>query len=94
LQTAFVYLHTNPVSIIAPHWKEKGIKDLKKVIKFLENYKWSSYPDYLGKKNFPSLTEREFLSKIMGGREGCQFFVNSWLKFKKELVDFKNIAIE
>lgn len=94
LKTAFVYIHTNPVTIIFPKWKEKGIKNAKKAINFVENYRWSSYPDYLRKKNFPSLTSREFLLKIMGGIEECRNFVNAWLKFKQELVDLNYIAIE
>ncbi|MDI6591908.1 MAG: transposase [Patescibacteria group bacterium] len=94
LKTVFVYIHSNPVSLIVPNWKEKGIKEIKKVINFLENYKWSSYPDYLEKKNFPSLTNREFLTKIMDGFKGCQEFVNGWLQFKKESADFNQVAIE
>jgi len=98
LKTVFVYIHTNPVAIIVPGWKEKGIKgqDLQKLLKFLENYRWSSYPDYLEKQNFPSLTAREFLTKVMGGVKGCQKFVNSWLRFKKELKEtiLTEVAIE
>ena len=85
LKTVFVYIHTNPVSIIVPNWREKGIRDFKKVIKFLEKYRWSSYPDYLGLKNFPSLTNREFLTKIMGGIQGSRDFVMGWLQFKKRI---------
>lgn len=95
LKTVFVYIHTNPVSIIIPGWKEKGIQNVQKVIKFLENkYRWSSYFDYLGKKNFPSITTREFLLKIMKDTEGCKEFVGGWLKFKKELADFDDLLIE
>ena len=96
LKTVFVYIHTNPVSLIAPNWKEEGIKikGLEAVIQFLENYKWSSYPDYLENKNFPSLTNREFLAKIMGGVQGSRDFVKAWIQFKKELADFKQVAIE
>ncbi|MCD5396415.1 MAG: transposase [Candidatus Pacebacteria bacterium] len=97
LQTVFVYIHTNPVSLIIPKWREKGIgkKQLKKVINFLENeYRWSSYPDYLEIKNFPSLTSREFLTKIMNGKEGSREFVNGWLIHKKELADLEKISIE
>ena len=94
LKTVFVYIHTNPVSIVVPNWREEGIKEIEKVMKFLENYRWSSYSDYLGKKNFPSLTSREFLTKVMGGIESCREFVNGWLQFKKELADFNRIAIE
>ena len=94
LKTVFVYIHTNGISLIEPKWKEKGISNLKKVIKFLENYKWSSYPDYLGKNNFPSVTKRDFLLKVMGGGRGCRNFVEGWVKYKKELKDFNKIAPE
>ena len=88
LKTAFVYIHTNPVAIIYPGWKEKGIKNAKKAIKYIENYRWSSYPDYLKKENFPSLTNREFLLNVMGEINKCREFVNAWIKFKKNLTNF------
>jgi len=94
LRTVFVYIHTNGISLLEPKWKEKGISNLKKAIKFLENYKWSSYTDYLSKKNFPSLTKRDFLLKVMGGKNGCREFVNGWIRYKKELRDFNKIALE
>jgi len=85
LKTAFVYIHTNPVSLVEPGWKEKGIKDLEETRNFIENYKWSSYADYVGGKNFPSLTSRDFLLEVMEGAGGCQRFVNSWLEYKAEI---------
>ncbi len=85
LKTVFVYIHTNPIALIEPGWKENGIKNIEKVIEFLENYKWSSYQDYLGKKNFSSVTERIFLLEIMGGEKGCKDFVDNWVKYKGEL---------
>jgi putative transposase len=97
LQTVFVYIHTNPVSLIIPAWREKGIKkeQLKEILKFLENqYRWSSYLDYLGRKNFPSLTQRGFLEKIMNGKEGCKEAVDNWLCFKKELKNLDQVSLE
>ncbi|MDA1337562.1 MAG: hypothetical protein O3C23_02255 [bacterium] len=94
LRTAFVYIHTNPISLIVPKWKEVGIKTPQKAKKFLENYKWSSYKDYLGKKNFPSLTQREFLLGVMDGAKECRTFVNAWIEHKKELADWDVIGIE
>lgn len=55
------YIHFNPVSLIEPDWKEKGIKDWQKVNKFLHNYRWSSFLDYIGIKNFPSVINKDFL---------------------------------
>ena len=85
LKTVFVYIHTNGISLIEPKWKEIGIKNPEKVIEFLENYKWSSYPDYIGKKNFHSVTERDFMLKVMGGEQGCRDFVEAWIRHKGEI---------
>lgn len=97
LKAVFVYIHTNPVAILFPKWKENGIKikDLERVIRFLEKeYRWSSYPDYLGNKNFPSITIREWLINEMGGVKEAQRFVNDWLQTKKELAEIEGVVIE
>lgn len=94
LMTVFVYIHTNPAAIIFPRWKERGIDDFKKARDYIENYRWSSYKDYLEKKNFPSITSREFLKKVMGVPKDCQKFVNDWLRYKRKLADFEDVAIE
>ena len=44
----FSYIHLNPIKLIDSHWKENGIKNIKKTLDFLEKYKWSSYNDYRG----------------------------------------------
>jgi putative transposase len=94
LKNAFVYVHTNLISLIEPGWKEKGIKNPKKVVEFLEKNKRHSYPDYLGKNNFPSVTEREFLLETMDGPKGCKTYVDAWIMHKKELTDFEDIVLE
>jgi putative transposase len=95
LKIVFVYFHTNPISLIEPKWKEIGIKNPNKVIKFLENnYRWSSYFDYIGKKNFPSVTERDFMLKVMGGEQGCKEFIENWVRYKGEIREFPEIALE
>ena len=94
MRTVFVYIHTNPISLVAPNWKEAGIKNPRKVKKFLEDYKWSSYQDYLGKENFPSVTTRGFLLDVMGGAKECRVFVNDWIQYKKDLVDWNAVGIE
>jgi len=94
LKNVFTYIHTNPISLVEPGWKEKGIENPKKVIEFLESYKWSSYQDYIGIKNFPSVTKRDFLLEVMGGEIGCKEAVEDWIKYKKEIKDFKDVVLE
>ncbi len=94
LKIVFIYIHTNPISLIEPKWKEIGIKEPDKAIKFIEDFKWSSYQDCIGKKNFPSVIEKEFMLREMGGEEECKRFVDDWIKHKGRIKDFSEIALE
>src|SRR3989344_3346859 len=94
LRNAFIYVHVNLISLIEPGWKEKGIKNPEKVIQFLENNKRHSYMDYLGKKAFPSVTQRDFFLEFMGGPKGCKAVIDGWIKYKKERKDFDEVALE
>lgn len=85
------YIHLNPIDLAESNWGEKGIKDKSKVFKFLKNYRWSSYPDYIGKKNFPSVINEKFLN---------QYFdtVKEHERFVKDLITdpeiIQNLTIE
>ena len=92
LKTVFVYIHTNPISLIDFKWKKEGTKDTQKAIDFLKNYKWSSFPDYIGLQNFPSITERGFLNDALGGEIRNQEIVLDWIKGKS--MDFSEAEIE
>ncbi len=87
LKVVFAYIHANPVSLIEPKWKEKGIHNLNKVIKFIKEYKWSSFSDYLGKPNFSSVTDREFISETIGGKKACEILVEDYIKYKGNIKD-------
>lgn len=94
LKTVFAYIHTNPISLIEPKWKEGIISDSQKAIEFLENYKWSSYLDYIGKNNFPSVTDRSFFLDLFGGSEEYKRFIAEWIKHKKETKELAGEALE
>lgn len=48
LKYIFSYIHLNPVKMIEPKWRENGISDRVKAKAYLEDYKYSSYCDYMG----------------------------------------------
>lgn len=73
------YIMANPVSLIEPNWREKGIADLKKVINFLENYRWSSYPDIIGKSNFPEIIDKALFYEL---------FETSEERFEKDFIEW------
>ncbi len=89
LEIVFAYIHSNALSLIVPKWKERGVGNLEKAVHFLENYKWSSLQDYIGKPNFSSVTEREFLSELIGGGRGCKKFIKDWLRYRGQVKEEK-----
>lgn len=85
------YIHTNPLSLKFPQWKEEGLPKKEEVLKYLEHYRWSSFFDYIGQKNFPSVTNRRFLLEFCNGsRKKTEILENlykkdfiNWLKERK-----------
>ena len=73
------YIHLNPVDLIESGWKEEGIKDWGKTHEFLENYRWSSYPDWIGKKNFPSIIDKSSMEDVHKDVEDYKKFIAIWL---------------
>jgi len=78
------YIHLNPVEFIEPNWKKDGIKDWQKTQEFLERYKWSSYQDWIGKKNIPAILD---LSSV----KGMFLSVKMYKKFLREWADKKEV---
>jgi putative transposase len=87
------YIHLNPLDLAAPEWRERKLKNYKEATRFLEKYRWSSHLDYLGKKNFPSVTNRELLMKFFGGPKEYEKSIKQWLK-DIELDDIRDIVLE
>lgn len=87
------YLHLNPLDLI--NYRSEISIDYKTAMEFLENYRWSSFPDYIGKKNFPSVTQRDFLLDFFGGEEKYKKETKEWLKDRKNNIEqIKNVLLE
>src|SRR3989344_2005241 len=63
------YIHLNPLDMISHTWRDGTIKNIKQAETYLGAYRWSSYLDYTGKKNFPSVIEKNFLVTLLGSPE-------------------------
>jgi len=87
------YIHLNPLDLVCPEWRNCQLKDFEKAINFLENYRWSSHLDYIGKKNFPSVTQREFLTECLGGPEEYERNLKQWLR-STNLEDIRDVILE
>lgn len=75
------YIMSNPVKLIELNWKEEGIKNIKKVVDFLDNYKYSSFRDLTGKSNFPNIQNKNLFYEIYETNEK---------KFKKDFIEWLN----
>lgn len=80
LEYLLYYIHFNCLDLIEPGWREGMIKDYSRAMKFLEQYRWSSHLDYAGKKNFPSVTQRDFMEKVIGKKGDYRATVQQWLQ--------------
>lgn len=85
------YIHSNPIGLLR---KDSATSNS---MKFLENYRWSSFSDYIGKKNFPSVTSREFLLDFFGGEQKHKKEMQKWIKEdrkNKNIFKIKNIKLD
>ena len=74
------YIHLNPLDLHMPEWREGKLRSSASAIKFLESYRWSSFSDYIGQKNFPSVTNHDFLLDVFGGVDKYKTRVEEFLK--------------
>ena len=86
------YIHSNPVEIIEPGWKDAGIKDWPMVNDFLQKYRWSSYQDYIGIKNFPSVINKDFLLNYFQDTKRYQQYLKTYLVGDLERI--KEVVLE
>jgi len=63
------YLHLNPLDYLPATrgWRERdkdSIANVKKALAYLDTYRWSSFLDYCGTKNFPSVITTSLFEEI------------------------------
>lgn len=87
------YIHFNPLDLTMPQWREQKIRSSKQAFEYLKSYRWSSHLDYLGIKNFPSVTQRDFFLDFF---EGEQSYYRSVKKYLREWdnTDVVEVALE
>jgi len=65
------YLHLNPLDYLsgAEKWRlrsKSGILNVDEALEYLDSYRWSSYLDYVGEKNFPSILTTSLFKDSLG----------------------------
>lgn len=73
------YIHVlNPGELAESQVREGIIKNPAGLKEFLRNYKWSSYQDYLGQKNYSSLINKNLVSGYFDNIKEFEKFSLSW----------------
>src|SRR3989338_10727656 len=62
------YIHLNPLDFLkgAESWRALELKNRAAAIKHLDAYKWSSFRDYCGKRNFPHVVNTDLFGDVFG----------------------------
>lgn len=87
------YIHFNPLDMKMYEWREQKIKNIKKAELYLEKYQWSSHLDYIGIKNFPSVTQREVLLDFFKEEGGYKKSIKNMLR-NFSIEDVTDISLE
>ena len=74
------YIHLNPLDMLYQDWRENGVKERKKAIEFLDDYKWSSHINYRGKPNFPLILEENVVAEYFGNEDNYSEEIYNFLK--------------
>ena len=60
------YIHLNPLDFLrgAESWRAQEIRSTHNALRHLLKYRWSSYLDYCGRKNFPSIISKDLFGSV------------------------------
>ncbi|OHB24587.1 MAG: hypothetical protein A2542_03485 [Parcubacteria group bacterium RIFOXYD2_FULL_52_8] len=81
------YIHMNPLELFQHDWKEKGLHNKKAAREFLRSYRWSSFFDYEGIKNFPSLLDLSTLGHFTDKEDVFKDFMSGFTEENLESIN-------
>ena len=83
LRYLLAYIHLNPVKINDPDgWQGKKILHPESVKQFLDYYRYSSYPNYIGRKRVEDkILNREVFPEYFSGTNDFESYLNDWINF-------------
>jgi putative transposase len=85
LKYLFSYIHLNPVKLIDKDWKEKGVKDKQETLHYLNNYKYSSYIDYLEiQRDQKKILNTDSFPKYFRSKADFLKNIFEWLSYNQE----------
>lgn len=84
LKYLFSYIHLNPIKLIQKDWKEVGIKDISGVKQYLKDYKYSSFLDFISKRNESAILNFSVFPQYFVNNESFENNMFEWLMIKND----------
>lgn len=81
------YIFANPIKLLEPDWKERGIKDTKQVFDFLINYKWSSFPSMFTDSSDLIIDKKSFFALFDANEKLLKRHFTEWLSSASDVSD-------
>src|SRR3989344_4641126 len=79
------YIHLNPIKLVEPEWKERGIQDLERAERFISKYEYSSYPDFAGEtRNLGCILSKGELPNYFESKSDFAKTHREWLVFESK----------
>jgi len=83
LKYLIAYVHLNPIKLIDSKWEDSGIKNKKLAKKYLDEYHYSSYRDYVGFSRIENkIINKHSLPEYFKTVKDFQTNVTDWLRYK------------
>ena len=87
------YLHLNPLDLRMPSWRAGTLSSPQAALKYLDSYRWSSYLDHSGGKNFPSVISTKLFQELFGTPTEYRQSLKEWLG-AMDLSEIADLALE
>ncbi len=85
LKYSYSYIHLNSIAIIDKGWKNKKIENIFKAKKFVKEFKYSSYMDYLGEERLENqILNREEFPKYFENVKKFDKMMDFWMENSEE----------
>jgi hypothetical protein len=90
LKYQYTYIHLNPIGIIDKGWKKKQITNKEKAKKFLKEYKYSSYKDYIGEEREEgAILNKEEFPEYFSTATDFEAMIEEWINFDEGEIEIE-----
>jgi putative transposase len=73
-----IYIHLNALDLIGEQWRERKVSNWGNAVRFLNNYRWSSHPAYMGQEQYLPIISPETTKRFFDGNSDYLLHLKKW----------------